>query len=249
MNPDRFFSALRARDSGLFGTSLTQAQVDGINTILAASERLPVSHRAYLLATAYHETGRRMQPIREAFGTSDDDTIKRLEKSWRTGKMPQVKAPYWRRDASGKAWFGRGFVQITHKDNYAKTGKLIGHDLVRTPDLALAPDIAAEILVEGCSRGIFTGKKLSDFLPGNYVAARRVVNGTDRAELIAGYARSFEQALRAAGAQDGAPAPAKPGPAITAPAAGIGAAIALAAAAIAAWWAEVEAFIRHLLGG
>lgn len=44
-------------------------------------------------------------------------------------------------------------------------------------------------------------------------------------------------------------APAKPGPAITAPAAGIGAAIALAAAAIAAWWAEVEDFFRHIFGG
>ena len=243
---DHFFAALRARDSGLFGTSLTQAQVDGINAILAASEGLPVSHRAYLLATAYHETGRRMQPVREAFGASDDDTIRRLDAAWKAGKMPQVKAPYWRRDAEGRAWYGRGYVQITHKGNYAKAGKLIGKDLIRTPDLALAPDIAAEILVKGCDLGIFTGQKLADFLPGDYVAARRVVNGTDRAELIAGYARSFERALRAAGVSK---APTKPGPAITAPAAGIGAAITLVAAAVAHWWAEVEAFIRHIFGG
>lgn len=246
MNIEKFFAALRARDSGLFGTSLTQAQVDGINTILAASERLPVSHRAYLLATAYHETGRRMQPVREAFGTSDADTIRRLDAAWKAGKMPQVKAPYWRLDADGKAWFGRGFVQITHKANYAKAGAMVGKDLVRTPGLALEPGIAAKILVEGCERGIFTGKKLSDYLPGDYAGARRVVNGTDRAELIAGYARSFERALKA----DGAPAaPSKPGPSITAPAAGIGAAITLVAAAVAHWWAEVEAFVRHIFGG
>ena len=54
---------------------------------------------------------------------------------------------------------------------------------------------AAKILVRGCSEGWFTGKKLDDYLPGDYRGARRVVNGLDKADLIAGYAREFEAAL------------------------------------------------------
>jgi hypothetical protein len=48
--------------------------------------------------------------------------------------------------------------------------------------------------------GDFTGMKLSDYITPesvDYVNARRIVNGTDRAEQIAGYAEKYEEALRA----------------------------------------------------
>lgn len=247
MNLGAFFSEIRKSGSGLFGATLSPAQVTGMENILAASERLPVSHRAYLLATAYHETGRRMLPVREAFGASDDETIARLERAWQSGNLPQVKRPYWRRDKTGRAWFGRGYVQITHKANYERVGKAIGRDLVGSPDLALAPDIAAEILVVGCERGLFTGKKLSDFLPGDYIAARKVVNGLDRANLIAGYAESFERALLAAEAPNPKPAPERlplPSPAV-----GIAAALAALVAGVAAWFGSLEAWINSIFGG
>ena len=51
------------------------------------------------------------------------------------------------------------------------------------------------ILVIGCLKGMFTGKKLSDF--NTFASMRRVVNGTDKASLIAGYAESFLRALEA----------------------------------------------------
>lgn len=54
-------------------------------------------------------------------------------------------------------------------------------------------------MVDGMEAGRFTGKKLSDYLPGDYVNARRIINGTDKAEQIAGYARQFEAALKAGG--------------------------------------------------
>ena len=67
-----------------------------------------------------------------------------------------------------------------------------------SPDLALVPKHAADILVLGCTEGWFTGKKLSDYLnnmASGYREARKVVNGLDDADLIASYARLFQQAL------------------------------------------------------
>lgn len=199
MNRAAFYAALRKRDSGLFGTSLTQAQVDGLEVLLTACSGRPISHVAYLLATAYHETGKTMQPIREAYGKTDGDSINRLERAWKAGKLPSVRTPYWRPDASGKAWFGRGYVQLTHRDNYAKASALTGVDLLSHPEKAMVPQIAAQILVEGCTAGMFTGARLAQYLPGDPVGARRVVNGTDKAQQIATYAKAFEAALAASG--------------------------------------------------
>lgn len=42
-------------------------------------------------------------------------------------------------------WRGRGLIQLTGKDNYAKYGKLIGVDLVANPDLALDPINACKV--------------------------------------------------------------------------------------------------------
>ena len=199
MNRTAFYAALRKRDSGVFGTSLSQSQVDGLERLLSAVNGRPVSHAAYLLATAYHETGYTMQPIREAFGKTDGDTINRLERAWKAGKMPQVRTPYWRPDVSGKAWFGRGYVQLSHLDNYRKAAAITGVDLLGDPSRAMNPEVAAKILVDGSEVGLFTGKRLADYLPGDYVGARRVINGQDRAQQIATYAKTFEKALVAAG--------------------------------------------------
>lgn len=101
---------------------------------------------------------------------------------------------------------GRGDVQLTWEANYAKATrelKALGvlaedQDLERTPELAMNPDIAAAILVAGMSQGWFTGRKLSDYFTKNTdnpVGARRIINGSDRAELIAGYYHKFKEAL------------------------------------------------------
>lgn len=189
-----FYDAIRP----LFGGSLTQEQVQGVEILLTATDGLSVSHRAYLLATAKHETAHTMQPVRETLAKSDDGAVKALEKAWKAGKLPWVKTPYWRKDRDGKSWFGRGYVQLTHKANYQKASARTGIDLVADPSAALSPMVAARILVQGSSEGWFTGKKLSDYLPGDYVNARRVVNGTDKAKEIAALAQEFEAAITAA---------------------------------------------------
>lgn len=162
--------------------ALSQSQVDGFMAILIASQSAPMRHRAYMLATAWHEVAKTMQPIRE-FG---------LGKGKKYG-LPT--GPYM------QTYYGRGLVQLTWLDNYAKATRrlremdLIGPDvdLVKNPDLALDPKIAVHILVVGMSEGWFTGKRLGDFT--SYVSMRAVVNGSDKAALIAGHAEVFEDAL------------------------------------------------------
>lgn len=197
MNRKVFFGAVRP----LFGGSLSQGQVDGIEALLAATAALPVTHRAYLLATAKHETADTMRPIVEYGG-------RKYFNKYDTGKLAAALGNTPAADGDGYLYRGRGYVQVTGRANYGKAGLALGLDLLRHPDMALHPTVASQILVRGCSEGWFTGKKLGEYLPGDYRNARRVVNGTDRADLIAGYARQFEIALVAAedGSSDERPA-------------------------------------------
>lgn len=197
MNRTAFFDRARAQ----FG-ALSQEQVDGIGailTVIGLQENFPIPYAAYVLATAWHETAQRMQPVRETLAETNEQAIARLEKAWKAGKLQQVGRPYWQPDAAGLSWFGRGLVQLTHRENYLKAEHLTGIELSRNPDLALDLDVSALILVLGMDRGIFTGKRLSDYLAGkpDYTGARRIINGQDRAGLIAGYALRWESALRA----------------------------------------------------
>lgn len=199
-----FFDAVRP----LFRGSLTQSQVDGFNIIFEAWDKVGngnIRHLAYILATAYHETGKTMQPVKETTSPrnpnpSDTKVKEILTKAWKAGKLPWVKSNYW---SSG--WFGRGFVQLTHKDNYAKAGQKLGIDLVSDPSKAMIPEVSALILIRGMQGGWFTGRKLSD--AGDFLEARRIVNGTDKAGQIATYANSFLSALEAA---EAATPPTKP---------------------------------------
>ncbi len=186
-----------AQIKSLYGGSFKQSQVEGIDAILDEAEkrRTPRRWLAYMFATAYHETGKTMQPVRETFADTDDKAIARLEKAFKDGKLPWVKTPYWRKDANGKSWLGRGLVQLTHKDNYDKFG-------IINPTDAMVMATAIKIMFDGMEHGAFTGAKLSDFLnrpTPDYVNARKIINGLERAALVAGYATEFESDLAASG--------------------------------------------------
>lgn len=203
MDATTFFAYARRAP---FGGRLSQGQIDGMNALFRCwdSHKIPGPdnrHLAYILASVFHETGGRMVPVRETFASTDAGAIAALDKAWKAGKLGQVSLPYWRKDKDGKSWFGRGDIQITHKENYNKLGERIGVDLVGNPSLALDLDVSAEIAIVGMLEGLFTGKKLTDYFNlknDDPVGARAVVNGRDKAKLIAGYYKSFLDALEAA---------------------------------------------------
>lgn len=94
---------------------------------------------------------------------------------------------------------GRGYVQITWKNNYSTFSQQLNIDIVNFPDLALDPDIAAKIAFIGFYKGLFTGKRITDYITDekiDYYNARRVINGLDCAEEIKGYAIKFERCLK-----------------------------------------------------
>jgi len=199
INRKFFFDQVRAR---LFDGRLKQAQVGGLTAILDRWEgTMPGGDDrwlAYMLATAHHETGRTMQAVRETFAATDDRAIAILERSFAAGKLARVKTPYWRRDAAGRSWLGRGLVQLTHRRNYEAMARETGIDLVARPDRAMEPGVAVAILFAGMIGGSFTGRRLADcFSPAkeDWKGARRIVNGLDRAELVAGYARAYYGAI------------------------------------------------------
>ncbi|MBD9544236.1 hypothetical protein IB276_32855 [Ensifer sp. ENS04] len=206
-----FFAALRKDNSGVFSRRLSKAQVQGIEALLDSADRHAVydmDHVAHILAEVYHETGTYMLGIKETVMPSHTDkrpsdaTVKaRLEKAWKAGNLPWVTTPYWR-----DGGFGRGPIQLTHWSNYEKVGAALGLNLRQDPDLALDPKVGADIVVVGLSKGLFTGKKLSDYeFPRDLKAIskwhpRRMVNGVDGTDdEIARYHGSFYQALMAGG--------------------------------------------------
>lgn len=203
MDATTFFAYARRAP---FGGRLTQGQIDGMNALFRCwdSHKIPAPdkrHLAYILASVFHETGGRMLPVRETFASTDAGAIAALDKAYNAGRLGQVSKPYWRKGANGKAYFGRGDIQLTHEENYKVLGERIDVDLVENPSLALDLDISAEIAIVGMLEGLFTGKKLTDYFnlkKDDPVGARAVVNGRDKAKLIAGYYKSFLDALEAA---------------------------------------------------
>lgn len=198
MHDETLFAYLRRAP---FGGRMTQSQIDGVKRIHNACvthgvERL--EKIAYVLASVFHETGARMQPVREAFATSDAGAKAALEKAWQAGRLSSVKTSYWR-----AGWFGRGDIQITHEDNYRKLGEAVGVDLVANPSLALNAAISARIAVIGMRDGLFAkGHTLARYFPlggpADVLGARKIVNGSDKRQLIAGHYEAILGALKAA---------------------------------------------------
>jgi peptidoglycan hydrolase-like protein with peptidoglycan-binding domain len=136
------------------------------------------SQIAYVLATVQHETNNTFKPVREAYWLTED---------WRRRNLTRYY-PY----------YGRGYVQLTWDYNYKKYGDVIGINLLDDPDKIMDPNIALFILVDGMSKGRFTGKKLGTYVNAsqtNFVGARVVVNDHDKDRLIADYAENWQRQI------------------------------------------------------
>lgn len=181
-----FFDGVKER----LDPTLNQVQVEGFEFLLGQFEAEPlwsdVRHTAYALATVWHETAYSMQPVEECYYLGSRSKVRAAQKKLRY-------FPY----------FGRGYVQLTWGKNYEKAGKKLGVDLVADPGLALDPVIAFKVMTFGMFEGWFTGVKLKNFIHDDkcdYVNARKIINGLDKAGVIAGYARSFEKILKSSAA-------------------------------------------------
>lgn len=198
----KFYDFLRTNN--MLGPKITASEFQGCDAILKAcvARNWPMSYVAYAIATAYHETAHSMQPIKELGGEAYLTRMYDI-KGARPAKAKELGnlTP-----GDGARYCGRGYVQLTGKKNYAMAGQKLGVDLVNHPELALRPDIAAAIMVLGMMEGWFTGRDLPDDLPehgpgqrSQFVASRDIINGKDRADLIAGYAVDFQSGLQAGG--------------------------------------------------
>lgn len=195
----QFFGVVR---STVFAPSMCQSEVDGCNAILAAMAGAPISHAAYALATAFHETAHSMQPIVECGGPIYFTRMYDIR-----GARPAVAQRLGNTEpGDGARYFGRGYVQLTGRGIYRKVGSDLGLPLEQHPELALRPDVAANVMRRGMDEGLFTGRSFDTFLPpsgpasqSEFIEARRIINGSDRALLVAGYAVDFQKALQVGG--------------------------------------------------
>ncbi|WP_223458574.1 hypothetical protein [Pseudomonas sp. GL-RE-19] len=99
----------------------------------------------------------------------------------------------------GYKYRGRGCVHLTWKSNYRKFSDLLSFDFVSNPDAAAKFEHSIPIMIIGMTEGIFTGKKLANYLNANevdYLSARKIINGNDEKALIASYAEKFEAILK-----------------------------------------------------
>jgi predicted chitinase len=173
---------------------LSQAQVNSIECIFNEVELQKIEDLrqvAYMFATVYHETARTMLPIEEYGKGRTRIYGKRYKHSG---------APY---STKYGIMYGRGYVQLTWYENYELMGRLLCLDLLNHPELALVPQHAAKIMVEGMTKGSsnvgdFTGKCLELYFTDtveNPKGARRIINGTDKDDEIAAIYYIFKSFL------------------------------------------------------
>lgn len=215
MDRKKFYDSVRP----MFGGKLSAKQVAGIDHILdewEARKLTDLRWLSYILATIHHEVGQTYEPIEENLNYSAAGLIKTWpakftpEKAAQYAKKPEKIANYVYanrigngNEASGDGWKfrGRGYVQVTGRANYQWSKELTGADLISSPDLIKDRAIAVKVTFEGMLKGKFTGKKLSDYFNAtteDWVNARRIINAKDKADLIAGYAKKFYEALKKA---------------------------------------------------
>jgi len=213
-----FFEGVKSR---LFDGKLTASQSEGLEAIVSEFERRELDDfrwLAYILATAHHETGKKMQPVEENLNYSQqgladtfptrcsiypkDTPRKPNAKAISIARKPVAIANYVYAhkngngdENSGDGWKfrGRGLPQTTGRINYKR------FDCEYVPDKMLELDFSVKSMFKGMIEGVYTTVKLSDCFgvtKEDAIKARLIINGRDKAGLIAGYYTEYLHALR-----------------------------------------------------
>ena len=191
MNEKNFYTSIRGN---LFKGKIKSSQFEGIDAILGEWNRrglTDVRWLAYILATVFHETAGTMQPIEE-YGKGKSRTY--------GYKVKYSGKPY---NDTPHIYYGRGLTQNTWYENYemlTKQAKEAGYnwDFLNHPELLLKMEPSVWATFNCMLKGKYTGKKLSDYFndqKNDPIGARKIINGKDRAELIAGYYHKFLSSL------------------------------------------------------
>lgn len=211
---DRDFFAKNFPSSALFGAKLTNSRKTGFDGIFDVWDSIELYDSlewlAYELATAWHETGGTMLPVREGFKKTDKEAFDHVTAYCKKKGITNYAA----RHTNGNSYYGRGYVQLTHAVNYQKMGDRLGlgTTLYDTPDLVMEPKTAAMILIHGMMDGLFRPKygSLIDYFNSvdqHWFDARDLINGDKKAtpkwaggkqigSLVADYGVGFVSALR-----------------------------------------------------
>lgn len=89
--------------------------------------------------------------IRKIFGSrvpADDASLNALKQNDVAFFNAVYGGKYGNSPTEGYKFRGRGFNQLTFKDNYSSIGKRIGVDIVSNPDLVNNIDVAAKVLID-----------------------------------------------------------------------------------------------------
>ena len=180
----------------IFGEKLTESQIQGIGellTLIRADTFInDLRWVAYMLASVKHECANTWKPIRER--GSVEYFIRRY---WTNEKIRQQLGNLSEQDAV--RYRGRGYIQTTGRRNYIVLGSYLTVDLINNPLRLLEPTISYCAMSMGMRNGFYTTKRLADYINStecDYVKARRIVNGNDKANIIADYAVRFEKILK-----------------------------------------------------
>lgn len=137
-------------------------------------------HLALMLGTAYRETcGRLLSTVGEACGCAKT-----------CSKDEYKERAYGRKDSCGRAYFGRGFVQLTKATNYEAVGERLNVPLKDYPNLAYEQPWAIVMLVDGVKGRWYAGKPLNTYLNdvrSDWVGARESVNPGSPNKAATGY--------------------------------------------------------------
>ena len=176
--------------------NLSKGQVDNIKLIIASANKYGITNpnlQAALLATISKESqfipqsenlNYSKKAILRTWSKTDDSVAEelahnpeRLGNYMYGGKSNEIKR-YGNAPDEGYLYRGRGFNQITFKDNYKRYGDLLKIDLVGNPDKLNDPQVAADAAALFFKDQLKSGEQLGAFKKFGVIDTNKITDTT-----------------------------------------------------------------------